>query len=204
MPGTPENPLHTFRTLPNLITLCRLLLTVAFVFMYPVDDLRLASVVIFIVAATTDWFDGQVARRLHQVSVFGKRFDPVMDRILIVSGLIALVVTGRLPVWVFVFLVLRDVYLFVGGALVYHYKHVVIDVCYVGKACTFVLMTGFAMILLDLFVVPGLGVTGIAWLPGFNASSCSIGIFLVYVGCILSLSAALIYTFRGARTLAIG
>ena len=203
-PGTPENPLHTLYTIPNLITALRLLLTIAFVFLYPIEALRIPAVVIFIIAATTDWFDGQIARRFNQVSVFGKRFDPIMDRVLIFSGLIALVITGRLPLWVIVFLAARDIYLFCGSAIVYHYKQSIIDVCYVGKACTFILMTGFAMLLLDLFVVPGLGVVDVAWLPGFNAEHASLGIFVVYVGCVLSFTAAAIYTFRGIRTLAIG
>ena len=201
LPGTPQNPLHTLATVPNLITLCRLLLTVAFLFMFPHEHLRTTAIAIFIVAASTDWFDGQIARKFRQVSVFGKRFDPVMDRVLIFSGIIALVMGQLVPLWVVAFLVARDVYLALGGVILRSTCGATIDVCYVGKACTFVLMAGFAVVLLGLFPVPGLGLVDAAWLPGFGSEPASLGMWAIYVGCLLSLCAAIVYTGRGARAL---
>lgn len=201
LPGTPENPLHTIATIPNLITLCRLILTGVFLVMYPHEDLRTPAVIIFIVAACTDWFDGQIARRFHQVSVFGKRFDPVMDRVLIFSGVLALVMAQLIPLWIVVFLVARDVYLALGGLVLRKVCNVTIDVCYVGKACTFVLMAGFAVVLFGLFPVPGLRLVNLAWLPGFGDSPVSLGMWAIYAGCLLSFSAAVVYTVRGARAM---
>lgn len=201
LPGTPENPLHTIATIPNFITLCRLILTGVFLAMYPHEELRTPAVVIFIIAACTDWFDGQIARHFHQVSVFGKRFDPVMDRVLIFSGVLALVMANLIPIWVVVFLVARDVYLAIGGLILRRVCNVTIDVCYVGKACTFVLMAGFAVVLFGLFQVPGLHWINVAWLPGFGAESVSLGMWAIYVGCVLSFSAAVVYTARGARAM---
>lgn len=203
LPGTPENPLHSVATIPNLITLCRLLLTVAFLFMFPCEELRTAAIVVFIVAASTDWFDGQVARRFHQVSVLGKRFDPVMDRLLIFSGVAALVMGKLIPLWVVVFLIVRDVYLGIGGLILKKRRGIIIDVCYVGKACTFVLMAGFAAVMLGFLPVPGLGVAEISWLPGFGSDSVSLGMWAIYIGCILSLCAAMVYTLRGVRALSV-
>lgn len=201
LPGTPDNPLRTIVTVPNLITLFRLLLTVAFLAMFPNEQLRTAAIIVFIVAASTDWFDGQVARRFNQVSVFGKRFDPVMDRVLIFSGVLALVMGRLVPLWVVAFLVLRDLYLGIGGFALKHFFDVSIDVCYVGKACTFVLMAGFAVVLLGLFSVPGLGLVDTVWLPGFGSEPVSLGMWAIYVGCVLSLSAAVVYTVRGVRAM---
>ena len=200
-PGTPENPLHTIATVPNLITLCRLILTAVFLVMYPVPELRTLAIVIFIVAASTDWLDGQVARRTHQVSVFGKRFDPVMDRVLIFSGLLALFIAGLVPVWVAVFLVARDVYLGLGGLYLMKRRDITIDVAYVGKAATFVLMSGFAVLLLGLFEVPGAGLIDARALPGWGAAPASLGIWAIYVGVVLSFTTAIVYTIRGARAL---
>ncbi len=201
LPGTPENPLHTLATIPNLITLCRLILTILFLVMFVTTDYKTFAVVVFIIAASTDWFDGQIARRFHQVSVFGKRFDPIMDRVLIFTGVAALLATNRLPLWTVVFLVARDCFLGTGSLILKRKTGSTLDVCYVGKACTFILMTGFAMLLLDLFYVPGLAVAEIPWLPGFGAASVSLGIWAVYIGCILSFTAASIYTVRGVRVL---
>ena len=199
--GSPANPLHTVMTIPNLITLCRLILTVLFLFLYMQESTRILSIIFFIIAATTDWFDGQVARRFNQVSVFGKRFDPIMDRVLIFSGILALVLTNRVPVWVVVFLIARDAYLLIGGMILYRQKHSIIDVVFIGKVCTFVLMTGFAIQLLGIFTVPGLGIVESAWLPGLGAEPVSFGIWVIYVGCILSFITACIYTKRGYEIL---
>jgi cardiolipin synthase (CMP-forming) len=198
-PGTPANPLHKIATLPNLVTLLRLILTVLFLFLYPNDSTHTAAVVLFIVAACTDWVDGKLARGLKQVSVFGKRFDPVMDRVLIFSGVIALLITGRIPLWTFVYLAVRDGLLLVGGAILMKTRRRIPDVCYIGKACTFILMAGFSVLLFDLFEVPGLGVFECAFLPGFGSASVSFGIWMVYVGCVLSVIAACVYIVRGVR-----
>ncbi|MBS5449740.1 MAG: CDP-alcohol phosphatidyltransferase family protein [Coriobacteriia bacterium] len=200
-PGTPENPLHTILTVPNVITLCRLFLTIVFLVLYPISELRTPAIVIFIIAASTDWLDGQVARRTHQVSVFGKRFDPVMDRVLIFSGVLALFIARLIPVWVAVFLVARDVYLAVGGLILRRARGIFIDVAYVGKAATFVLMSGFAVLLLGLFPVPGLGLVESAALPGWGSQEASLGIWGIYVGVALSFITAIVYTVRGARAL---
>lgn len=199
LPGTPENPLHKVATVPNLITLCRLVLTVAFLFMFPHERLRRAAIAVYIVAACTDWVDGQVARRFRQVSVFGKRFDPVMDRVLIFSGILALAIGRLIPTWVVVFLVARDAYLLAGGAVLKATRGVIVDVCYIGKACTFVLMAGFAVVMLGLFPVPGLGVAEVSWLPGVGSEPVSLGMWAIYVGCCLSFAAACVYTARGVR-----
>lgn len=201
VPGTPENPLHTLKTIPNLVTLCRLLLTAAFLVMYPHENLRIPAVVVFVVAACTDWLDGQLARRLHQVSVFGKRFDPVMDRVLIFSAVLALLLAGLVPLWVVVFLVGRDCVLALGALTLKCVCGVILDVCYVGKACTFVLMSGFAVVLFGLFPVPGLNLVQVPWLPGFGSGPVSLGMWAIYVGCVLSLITACVYVTRGVRAL---
>ncbi len=200
-PGTPENPLHTVLTLPNLVTLCRLILTICFLFMYPHEEYRVPAIVIFIIAATTDWIDGQMARRLHQVSVFGKRFDPVMDRVLIFSGVLALYLAGRIPTFVAVFLIIRDVYLAIGGAVLKVFTGHIIDVAYIGKAATLIIMSGFAILLFNFFPVPGLGLIESAQLPGWGAQPVSLGMWAVYVGCVLSFLTACVYTARGIRAL---
>lgn len=200
-PGTPANPLHKIATLPNLVTACRLVLTICFLVLYPQAETHALAVVLFIIAACTDWIDGKLARGLKQVSLFGKRFDPVMDRVLIFSGVIALFVTGRVPTWVFLYLVIRDACLFAGGAVLMKTRGRIPDVCYIGKACTFILMAGFSVLLFDLFTVPGLNLFECSFLPGFDSTPVSLGIWLVYVGCILSVIAAAIYVVRGIRIL---
>lgn len=59
-------------------------------------DQSLASTLIFIVAAVTDWFDGFLARRWNQTSAFGAFLDPVADKLMVAGALLVLIQLGRL------------------------------------------------------------------------------------------------------------
>lgn len=54
---------------------------------------------IFIVAASTDWLDGYLARKLNQISDLGKFLDPLVDKFLVLGPLLALVELGQVPAW---------------------------------------------------------------------------------------------------------
>ncbi|MCG2635302.1 MAG: CDP-diacylglycerol--glycerol-3-phosphate 3-phosphatidyltransferase [Gammaproteobacteria bacterium] len=79
--------------LPNVITLTRLgLIPVFILFFYlPWGWANLIAVVVFTLAAATDWLDGYLARRLNQVSDFGRFLDPVADKLAVAVALILLV-----------------------------------------------------------------------------------------------------------------
>ena len=85
-------------TLPNILTLLRLaaapLVPLMFLFLSrPFADF--AALVLFLVAAITDWFDGYLARRWKQTSDFGAFLDPVADKLMVAVALILLVAIGR-------------------------------------------------------------------------------------------------------------
>jgi len=88
-----------WRNLPNLITLSRLGLVPVFVlfFYLPGSWAHLTTVVVFTLAAATDWLDGYLARRLQQVSAFGRFLDPVADKLAVTAALLLLV--QRHPHW---------------------------------------------------------------------------------------------------------
>ena len=109
--GTSDNPSSQVLTVANLITLCRLGLTIAFLALFAGGHHRTAALVCYVVAATTDFLDGQVARRTQTVSWLGKIMDPIMDRVLLFTGVLGLLIVGELPLWVPVFVIGRDVYL---------------------------------------------------------------------------------------------
>jgi CDP-diacylglycerol--glycerol-3-phosphate 3-phosphatidyltransferase/cardiolipin synthase len=88
--------------LPNLLTWLRILTIplVIGVFYLPVSWLSLAqadvlAAIFFVFAATTDWFDGYLARKLKQTSAFGAFLDPVADKLMVAAALIVLVDLGR-------------------------------------------------------------------------------------------------------------
>ncbi len=112
---------------------------------------------LFAVAASTDWLDGQIARRTGTVTAIGKAIDPLVDRLLIASGVLGLYIEGRLPGWVVVVLFARDVYLMYGAWRLEQYHHQRMPVTFGGKCTTAVLLVGFADLILGWPTVPGLG-----------------------------------------------
>ncbi len=69
---------------------------------------EVVAVVIFLVAAATDWLDGYLARRRDEVTTMGKLLDPIADKLLTVSAFISLVEMGYAPAWMIVVIVGRE------------------------------------------------------------------------------------------------
>ncbi len=80
-------------TLPNILTLLRIILipVLVIVFYMPVQWSYQVSAMVFGLAAVTDWLDGYLARRLKQTSVFGAFLDPVADKLMVAVALVLLV-----------------------------------------------------------------------------------------------------------------
>lgn len=96
-------------TIPNWITAARLL-AIPFMFGFLTKDGdRLGGTGIFLAAALTDWLDGYLARRLDQVSDFGKFLDPLVDKLLVIAALLILLEFGQIPSWAVFVIVAREI-----------------------------------------------------------------------------------------------
>lgn len=95
--GTSDYPSNKIFTISNFITFTRLILTLVFLYLFVTDNNRVIAIVIYAVAASTDWMDGQIARMTKTVSWLGKVMDPICDRALLFTGVLGLVVRGELP-----------------------------------------------------------------------------------------------------------
>ena len=96
--------------LPNKLTVGRLILTVFFVAFLSSsthwgDCVALA---LFLIASATDWLDGYLARKLNQMTNFGKLMDPLADKVLVASALICLIPLGALPAWAVIVIITRE------------------------------------------------------------------------------------------------
>ncbi|HIR41914.1 MAG TPA: CDP-alcohol phosphatidyltransferase family protein [Candidatus Aphodovivens avicola] len=179
-------------TVPNVISFIRLCLVPVF-FVLLFNGFDLAATLLFVIAAGTDWVDGQIARRTHQVSRLGQLLDPAVDRILMISGVVGLFAVGRLPLWIILIVIARDLLLLGGGAYLLKRWHTRVAVIYPGKVATTLLFVGFAALLLNWPILQGLGMVDAAWLPGFNFEPYSWGIWFVYAGLLLALATTAYY-----------
>ena len=97
--------------IPNILTLFRIaLIPVVALFIYYGDPVSaIAAVLLFAVASVTDWLDGYIARRQDLVSMTGKFLDPLADKLLVMTALIMLVPLGRLPAWIVIIIIAREI-----------------------------------------------------------------------------------------------
>ncbi len=103
-------------TIPNLICLLRIALTVPIVILLA-EGRYGQTLVLFAVAAASDILDGYLAKTFGWTSELGKLLDPLADKLLLVSVFITLAVIGLVPVWLAVIAVLRDVVIGVGAGV---------------------------------------------------------------------------------------
>jgi len=106
------------RHLPNLLSLLRLVLVPAIIWLIVRQQFG-AAFWVFVVAGLTDALDGLLAKRLGAVSRLGSYLDPLADKALLVGIYVTLGMTGALPLWLVLLVVFRDVVI-VGGALLVH------------------------------------------------------------------------------------
>ena len=186
-------------TLPNLISAVRLCLVPVYLVLL-LNGYDVAATVLFALAAGTDWVDGQIARRTNAVSKLGQLLDPAVDRILMIAGVAGLFLVGRLPCGSSPSCV-RDLLLLCGGAYLIKRYCIRVAVIYPGKVATTLLFVGFAGLLLNWPLFPGLGLVDAAWLPGFNADPVSWGIWFVYAGLALALATTAYYVVAAVMKL---
>lgn len=98
-------------SLPNMLSLVRVGSIPVLVVMMHVEGLAwsYAAAVVFFVAGLTDLADGWLARRMKKVSVLGQYLDPVADKLMVASLLIALVGEGRAPAWGAIIIIGREI-----------------------------------------------------------------------------------------------
>jgi cardiolipin synthase len=151
-------------TIPNLISFARLLGVPLFLYLILVSHQEVAAVVVLAVGGTTDWVDGYLARRLHQVSRLGELLDPLADRLYILATLIALTARDVIPWWFTAALLLRELILLVCLLVLRRYGYEPLPVHYLGKTATFILLFAFPVLLL---ADASAGAAHVAWPAGW-------------------------------------
>ncbi len=161
-------------TIPNAVSLARLLAIPYFWYvLLGQNRIGLAALLIFAIGST-DWLDGYLARRLSQESELGAFLDPLADRLMIGSALIAGLIAGVLPPVIGGPLIAREVLVGVGAAIVAFRGGGRLNVRYLGKLATFIIYGAIPSFYLSAAGIAPLFFTPAAWISG------SIGLFLYW------------------------
>ena len=180
---TPESMFSNIWTIPNGITLVRLLCLPIFLYVLFVLEDRAAAAWILGALSATDWVDGYIARRFNQVSEFGKVFDPTVDRLLFIVAITAIIIDGSIPIWFAVAVLAREV--LVGAMMAIAtivYKMPRFDVTYLGKLATLLLVFAVPGFLLGNSDIAGAAIfQAVAWLLGIPGLALSIWTGIAYV-----------------------
>jgi cardiolipin synthase len=162
-----EAELGRVLTAPNLITLVRLLCIPIFLWLLFGLHHQTYAAVLLAVLGATDWIDGFVARRYHQVSTLGKVLDPAADRVLVGTAVIAVIVHGAVPVWFGVATLAREALVSIMVVLLAALGAARINVLWIGKAGTFALMFSYPAFLLSDGTASWQGpIRVVAWICG--------------------------------------
>lgn len=137
--------------LPNKLTVLRVILIPFFLVALLVDAIpggKWIALAIFCIASITDTLDGQIARRRNLVTNFGKFMDPLADKLLVCSAMIAMIDLGRIPSWVVIIIIARE-FIISGFRLIASDNGVVIAAGWWGKVKTVVQMVMIIVLICD-------------------------------------------------------
>lgn len=97
-------------TIPNQLTILRIILTPIFLYLFLSKDpfLIQISLIVFFIAALTDWYDGWLARKFNYITDWGKFWDPLADKILTSTAFLGFVFVGLLELWMVILIIFRD------------------------------------------------------------------------------------------------
>lgn len=137
--------------LPNKLTILRVILIPFFLVALMVPAVpygKWIAVAIFIIASLTDMLDGKIARKYNLITNFGKFMDPLADKLLVCSAMIALIELDRMPAWVVIIIIARE-FIISGFRLVASDNGVVIAAGWWGKVKTVVQMVMIIFVMCD-------------------------------------------------------
>ena len=145
-----QTPAQTDRiaTIPNLLSVLRLLGVPLFLWLVLVREADGWAVVVLALSGFTDYLDGQLARRWNQMSRIGELLDPLADRLYIFATIIALTLREFIPLWFAALLIGRDVFMVALVPALRRRGLTTLPVHFLGKAATFCLLYALPLLLL--------------------------------------------------------
>jgi len=137
-------------TLPNFLTLLRIIAVPAFLILVA-DGAFAVALVLFLGAGITDAVDGVLARLMNSKTTLGATLDPLADKLLLVSSFVMLTWLGALPTWLFILVLSRDAVILLGYLAIYVFATPIeVAPSFIGKLNNFneMFTVGFALVTL--------------------------------------------------------
>lgn len=190
--------LRRYFKLPNLLTISRILLVpLILLLLLPGMENRVTSFFafcLFVVASLTDMIDGWLARRLKIVSTIGKFLDPLADKLIYLTLLVAFTPSGIVPMWLVMIVLIRELFI-TGLRTVAAGEGMVIAASWGGKLKTIFALVGMSFLLIyHTYPVDFLFFT-------VRINFHYMGMLLTYVSLIFCITSALEYTYRVVKKL---
>ncbi|MEF3254585.1 MAG: CDP-alcohol phosphatidyltransferase family protein [Deferribacterales bacterium] len=131
---------ENFWTIPNLISILRIVFVPYFAYLIYINKVKEASVV-FLIMAVSDFFDGYLARKLNQISRLGKILDPLADKLAIIVAIFIVGVFSSnyyVPEYFVIIILLKESYILVGIAVLFMFRRkLVVNTYFIGKVTMF-------------------------------------------------------------------
>ena len=176
-------------TIPNVLTIIRMILIPVFAVLF-FRGHKMAALAVFCAASLTDMLDGYLARKLNQITDFGKLFDPLADKLMVLTAMVCQTFWGPLPLVAVIIVATKELVMVLGGVFMLS-RDVVVYSNYFGKAA----QVGFiASLILSFFHDRFL--EGNVVLGGMTPD-----ILLLWITVALSITAMVIYAAGAIKTI---
>ncbi|MCD6337417.1 MAG: CDP-alcohol phosphatidyltransferase family protein [Candidatus Marinimicrobia bacterium] len=172
---TQESDTKRYFTAANIISMARIVLTIPAVWLFATDQ-WVWGLIILGICVISDWLDGFVARKTHEVSDFGKFIDPVADKVVAAGMIVLMIIRMDFPLWFLILLTVRDGSIYIIKRILYKRTGIVTGANITGKI--FILL---------------LTISGVLWLLEFYLGLNLYAIFVLYLSTLLMLISWFIY-----------
>jgi len=121
IPRKSPEEVDLIKIIPNLLSIFRICLVPVFIYAYLTDpdDVKVNAIIIYGIAAFSDFLDGYIARKFDATSSLGMILDPLGDKLMIVSVLVCMTIDGIIPYWAVIIAFLKELLMAIGGYVVH-------------------------------------------------------------------------------------
>ena len=176
-------------TVPNVLTIIRMILIPVFVVLF-FRGHKMAALCVFCSASLTDMLDGYLARKLNQITDFGKLFDPLADKLMVLTAMVCQTFWGPLPLIAVLIVAAKELVMVLGGVFMLS-RDVVVYSNYFGKSA----QVGFiASLILSFFHEQFLAGNVVLW--GMTPD-----ILLLWITVALAIVAMAVYAAGAVKTI---